>query len=41
MIKKIRNFRDLDVWKKGMEIVTDVYKITNTFPKQECYGLTS
>ena len=41
MIQKIRNFRDFDVWKKGMEIVKDVYRITNTFPKQECYELTS
>ena len=39
--QKIRNFRDLDVWKKGMEIVRDVYLITGAFPKQEQYGLTS
>jgi len=25
MVEKIRNFRDLDVWKKGIEIVKDVY----------------
>jgi four helix bundle protein len=41
MIEKIRNFRDLDVWKKGIEIVKDVYKTTSGFPKQEFYGLTN
>jgi len=41
MADKIRNFRDLDVWKKGMEIVKDVYNITSTFPQRELYGLTS
>ncbi len=39
MVEKIRNFRDLDVWKKGIEIVKDVYKITSSFPQQEFYGL--
>ena len=38
---KIRNFRDLDVWKKGIEIVKDVYKTVDGFPKQEFYGLAS
>jgi hypothetical protein len=32
MNEKIRNFRDLDVWKKGIEIVKDTYKTTETFP---------
>ena len=41
MVEKIRNFRDLDVWKKGMEIVKDVYVASSTFPKQELYGLSS
>ena len=41
MVEKIRNFRDLDVWKKGMEIVKNVYVATSTFPKQELYGLSS
>ncbi len=41
MIEKIRNFRDLDVWKKGIEIVKDVYETVNGFPKQEFYGLAN
>ena len=38
---KIKNFRDLDVWKLGMEIVLDVYEYTKMFPKEEVYGLVS
>ena len=39
--RKIRNFRDLDVWKLGIGIVVDVYKCTTRFPKDEIYGLVS
>lgn len=41
MKEKIRNFRDLDVWKKGIEIVKEIYQIAGKFPKQELYGLVS
>ena len=41
MPDKIRNFRDLDIWKKGIEIVKDTYRIAGGFPKQEFYGLVS
>ncbi|MEA3369666.1 MAG: four helix bundle protein [Candidatus Ratteibacteria bacterium] len=41
MGKKIKNFRDLNIWQKGIEIVEDIYKITKTFPKDEHYGLTA
>jgi four helix bundle protein len=41
MVNKIKNFRDLDVWKKGMEIVKEVYVVSSTFTKQELYGLSS
>jgi four helix bundle protein len=36
---KIKNFRDLDVWKLGKKIVLDVYRVTKEFPKDEVYGL--
>jgi four helix bundle protein len=39
--KKIRNFRDLEIWKKGMEIVKRSYGATESFPRQEVFGLTS
>ncbi len=38
---KIRNFRDLDVWKMGKEIVLDVYRATAVYPKVEAYGLAA
>lgn len=38
---KIVSFKDLKIWKKGIEIVEDVYMITSRFPKDEMYGLTS
>jgi len=37
----IKSFRDLDIWKKGIELVKEVYKTTETFPAREIYGLTS
>jgi len=36
---KSRNFRDLEVWKKGMEIVKEVYRSTGAFPRTERFGL--
>ena len=41
MENKIRSFRDLVVWQKGIELVKEVYKITKSFPKDEQYGLSS
>ena len=34
-------FRDLLIWQKSMILVTEVYQLTNLFPKEEIYGLTS
>lgn len=33
-------FRDLLIWQKAMSLVTSIYQLTNTFPKEEMYGLT-
>ncbi len=35
MSGKIRTYRDLDIWKSGIQLVKDVYKLTEQFPKQE------
>lgn len=32
---------DLDVWKKTIDLVTDIYKITKGFPEEERFSLTS
>ena len=41
MEEKIKSFKDLKIWQKGIEIVKDVYTITRSFPNEEMYGLTS
>jgi len=33
--------KDLDVWKLGIELVAQIYKITSHFPATEKFGLTS
>ncbi len=38
---KIKNFKQLKIWQKGIEIVKDIYQLTKRFPKEELYGLTS
>lgn len=37
----VKTHKDLDVWKKGIEFVTAVYRATGSFPHREIYGLTS
>jgi len=41
MKEGIRRFKDLRIWQKGIEIVSDIYLLTKKFPKEELYGLTS
>lgn len=41
MRTKTNNFEDLDVWKNAHQFVLTVYKLTNLFPKEELFGLTS
>ena len=35
------NYYDLDVWKKTRALVKSIYLISQEFPKEELYGLTS
>ncbi|MFN2482269.1 MAG: four helix bundle protein, partial [Pyrinomonadaceae bacterium] len=37
----INSFRDLRVWQAGMTLVEQVYRLTQSFPSQETYGLTN
>ncbi|MDD5327042.1 MAG: four helix bundle protein [Phycisphaerae bacterium] len=37
---KVKDYKDLKVWQKGIEIVDKVYEFTAKFPKEELYGLT-
>ncbi|QED37785.1 four helix bundle protein [Antarcticibacterium arcticum] len=33
--------KDLDVWKKSMDLVEEIYRVTKEFPDHERYGLTN
>ena len=37
----IRSYRDLRVWNEAMELAADCYRITNSFPKEEVFGMTA
>ena len=39
--KSIQSYQDLMAWRKAMDLVTEVYKITHNFPREEIFGLTS
>ena len=36
-----RPHQDLDAWKEAMRMVKMVYQVSQHFPKEEVYGLTS
>jgi len=38
---KIKDFTDLEAWRKSHELVLTIYKITDKFPKSEAFGLIS
>ena len=37
----VRTYRELFAWKKAIDLVTEVYRVTQSFPRDEMYGLTS
>jgi four helix bundle protein len=37
--KKSRSYRDLEVWKRSLYLVENVYKATSQFPSTENFGL--
>ena len=38
---KIKSYKELDVWNKGIEIVDLIYESTSKFPQEERYGLAA
>ena len=36
-----QTYKDLKAWQKSMELVTEIYRSTRGFPREETYGLTS
>ena len=41
MTNMAHNFRELDVWKRSMNLAKLVYSITQKYPEQEKFGLIS
>jgi four helix bundle protein len=41
MEQVLRGYRDLRAWQHAMDLVTQIYRVTRTFPKDEVYGLVS
>lgn len=41
MINVIHSYKDLIVWQKAMELVVEIYILTDQFLKEELFGLTS
>lgn len=37
----LRSYRDLEVWKRCILLVTDVYRLTRNLPSDERFGLTA
>ena len=38
---KVKNYQELIVWQKAMDLVEEVYTASRSFPREEIYGLTS
>jgi four helix bundle protein len=38
---RVKSFKDLEIWQRGIKLVEDIYKATDAFPEEEIYGLTS
>jgi four helix bundle protein len=41
METKINSYKDLIVWQKAVDLVVEIYRLTENFPKSEMYGITS
>lgn len=39
MTSPVRSYRDLMIWRKGIDLVKDVYALISKFPKHENYAL--
>ncbi len=37
----MRPHHKLDVWKKSVDFTVEIYRVTDSFPKEEKFGLTS
>jgi four helix bundle protein len=38
---KVRDYKDLGLWNRSMDLVVDVYDVVKSFPQEEQYSLVS
>jgi four helix bundle protein len=38
---RVRQYRDLVVWQRAVELVAEIYRLSATFPRDERFGLTA
>ena len=41
MVKRWRDFRELRIWNKAMDLAVEVRRVSKAFPRDEVYGLIS
>ena len=41
MGSEVRSYRDLLVWEKGINLVKEIYLLSNKYPQKEVYGLSN
>ena len=39
--RAVSDYRDLEIWKRSIDLVEKIYQVTNGFPKDEQFGLIS
>lgn len=37
----MHNFKKLEIWKRAVDLVTEIYVLTCDYPKEEVFGLTA
>ena len=40
-LARMKNYKELGVWQKSIDLVEQVYQVTSAFPLEEKYGLSS
>jgi four helix bundle protein len=40
-VRSIEGFRDLEVWRRAMDVASSIYRLSERFPPHEMYGLRS
>ena len=40
-MSEIKTYKDLLIWQKSMALVSEVYKLTKSFPNEEMFGLSA